>query len=120
MATSHTEGANASSSSSTRAGTAPSSGKRKNKELEEGEAPSTKQSKRKSSASEHAEERNDVSADARVDATEHDAVGSSQELTLDDVISLFKESLDDRPKVIFAAALSLRDTTGRDRKQVLR
>ena len=51
---------------------------------------------------------------------ECDAVGSSQELTLDDVISLFKESLQDRPKDIFAAALSLRDTKGRDRQHMLR
>ena len=47
--------------------------------------------------------------------TENDTVG-----TLDDIISLFENSTEEKPKEIFAAALSLRDTTGRDRKQVLR
>ena len=60
-----------------------------------------------------------ASADTPVGATEHDAVGSSQELPLDDVISLFKESIEDRRKNIFAAALNLRDTKGRDRKHML-
>ena len=40
----------------------------------------------------------DASAEARAGATEHHAVGSSQELTLDDIILLFQESTEDQHK----------------------
>ena len=61
----------------------------------------------------------DAKAHAGAGATEHNANRVDQDHPPDDVISLLQESSEEKAKKILAAAVSLRNAAGRERKQTL-
>ena len=60
--------------------------------------------------------------ESQVDASEHAATSADDKIILDEIIAKFEATADEdvRAREILAAATTLRDSTGRDRKNALR